>query len=31
MVSEENLFVEGLLPQRVMRKLTDTEMEAYHH
>ena len=31
MVLEENLFVECLLPQRVMRKRTDTEMEAYHH
>jgi haloalkane dehalogenase len=29
MVLEENLFVESLLPRRVIRKLTDAEMDAY--
>ncbi len=29
MVLEENLFVESLLPRRVLRTLTDTEMQAY--
>jgi haloalkane dehalogenase len=29
MVLEENLFVESLLPRRILRKLTDAEMEAY--
>ncbi len=29
MILEENRFVEWLLPARVMRKLTDTEMDAY--
>jgi haloalkane dehalogenase len=29
MILEENLFVESLLPRRIMRKLTDAEMEAY--
>lgn len=29
MILDENLFVEWLLPQRVMRKLTDKEMETY--
>jgi haloalkane dehalogenase len=29
MVLDDNLFVESLLPQRVLRPLTDTEMDAY--
>ena len=29
MILEENQFVEWLLPKRIMRKLTDTEMETY--
>jgi haloalkane dehalogenase len=29
MVLEKNLFVESLLPSRILRKLTETEMEAY--
>ena len=29
MILEENLFVESLLPRRILRKLTDAEMEAY--
>ena len=29
MILEENRFVEWLLPVRIMRKLTDTEMETY--
>ena len=29
MVLEDNLFVESLLPARTLRKLSDTEMEAY--
>src|SRR5262245_49639734 len=29
MILEENLFVESLLPRRIVRKLTDDEMEAY--
>jgi haloalkane dehalogenase len=29
MILEENRFVEWLLPQRIMRNLTDTEMETY--
>ncbi len=29
MVLEENLFIEWLLPQRIMRKLTDVEMDQY--
>ncbi len=29
MVLEDNLFVESLLPQRVLRTLTDAEMDAY--
>jgi haloalkane dehalogenase len=29
MILEENLFVESLLPRRVLRTLTDAEMEAY--
>jgi haloalkane dehalogenase len=31
MILEENLFVESLLPRRILRKLTDAEMEAYRH
>jgi haloalkane dehalogenase len=30
MILEENLFIESLLPRRIMRKFTDAEMEAYH-
>jgi haloalkane dehalogenase len=29
MILEENLFVESLLPRRILRKLTDVEMAAY--
>jgi haloalkane dehalogenase len=29
MILEENLFVESLLPRRIVRQLTDAEMEAY--
>jgi len=29
MILEENLFVESLLPRRILRQLTDAEMEAY--
>ncbi len=29
MILEENQFIESILPRRIMRKLTDTEMEAY--
>lgn len=29
MILEENLFVEWLLPERIMRKLTDAEMQEY--
>jgi haloalkane dehalogenase len=29
MILEENLFVESLLPRRILRKLTDAEMEEY--
>ncbi len=29
MILEKNLFVESLLPSRILRKLTDAEMEAY--
>jgi haloalkane dehalogenase len=29
MILKENLFVESLLPRRILRKLTDAEMEAY--
>ena len=29
MILEENLFVESLLSRRILRKLTDAEMEAY--
>src|SRR5258707_4219634 len=31
MILEENLFVESLLPRRILRKLTDAEMEEYRH
>jgi haloalkane dehalogenase len=29
MILEDNLFVESLLPRRILRKLTDAEMEVY--
>jgi haloalkane dehalogenase len=31
MILEENRFVEWLLPERIVRKLTKTEMETYRH